>query len=196
MTVGMPLEMLLLDWSKTNYSSARASIEQFARVIQGLQSLLMRGLHGPVYQWKVKEWTREGKVALPKSVSPEEALAHEWIAPEIPWVDPLKEAQAWGKRMSYGLSTHTNAIKSQNKDRDNWVDQRKREVMEAIAIADEINAANPEAKVPWQMFCGIEVTGATQAQAAAKPEEEPKDETDDEDDQEGDQEGEEDENEN
>jgi lambda family phage portal protein len=193
MTVGMPLEMLLLDWSKTNYSSARASIEQFSRVVQGLQSLLMRGLHGPVYQWKVQEWIQSGKVILPKSVSQEQALAQEWIAPEIPWVDPLKEVQSWGKKMAFGLSTHSSGLKSLNKDRENWIDQRKREVIEAIAIADEINAANPEAKVPWQMFCGVEVTGATQSQATAKPEEEPKD---DEGEQEDDQEGEEDENEN
>jgi len=163
MTIGMPLELLLSDWSKTNYSSARAAIEQFARVIQGFQSLLMRRLHGPVYQWQVQKWIESQKIQLPKSVSPQDAIAHEWMAPEIPWVDPLKEAQAWGKRMAFGLSTHSNAIKSLNKDRDNWVEQRKREVGEAIEIADEINAAHPGAGVPWQMFAGVEVSAAMQA---------------------------------
>lgn len=147
--IGMPLEIVLLDWSQTNYSSARASLEQAFAEFSGHQRLLCRRFHSPVYRWKVDGWIAEGKLS-PRP----DAHAHDWITPAWPWIDQLKECQAWGARLDRGLATHAETLKSLNRDRETVVTQRRREVEEAIEIAKEIKAQHG-VEVPYEIFCGL-----------------------------------------
>ena len=172
--VGLPLELVLLDWSKTNYSSARAALEQSFRMFRTWQRRLKQRWHTPIYLWKIQQWVDQGK--LPDSP---DIYKHDWIVPSFPWIDQLKEALAWGERIDRGLATLTEAIKSLNQDREQWLIQRKREVVDAIEAADEINNAYPNAKVDWHMFAGMgaapKVTEAIAQPAADEtpPEEKP-----------------------
>jgi lambda family phage portal protein len=173
--VGFPLELILLDWSKTNYSSARAALEQAFRMFQAWQRRLKNGFHSQVYRWKVGQWVAEGRVQNASDI-----FAHEFVAPGFPWIDQLKEAQAWGERIDRGMATLSQACKSLNQDREDWLMARKREVNEAIAAADEINQKNPDAKVPWQMFAGTLAPKETPPRTVAEKSE-PKDTEDDQD---------------
>jgi lambda family phage portal protein len=148
--IGLPLELILLDWSKTNYSSARAALEQAFLMFGWWQHLLITRWHRPIYQWKIQRWIASGK--LPDRA---DALKHEWITPSFPWLDQLKEAEAWGLRIDRGFSTHAEAIKSLNRDRGEWLLTRQAEVEEAIQIADVINKKYPGAKVDWRIFAGL-----------------------------------------
>ncbi len=148
--VGFPLELILLDWSKTNYSSARAALEQAFRMFNTWQQRLKARWHTPIYRWKLQQWIDEKRIPDKSDI-----FKHEWIAPSFPWIDQLKEALAWGERIDRGLATLQQACKSLNQDREEWLTQRKREINEAITAADEINKKNPDAKVPWQIFAGI-----------------------------------------
>lgn len=153
--LGMPLELILLDWSKTNYSSARAALEQAFRMFKCWQKLLRRCFHAKVYRWLIASWSATGDLSESEA-SREDIFAHEWICPSFPWIDQLKEAQAWGARIDRGLTTYGEAAKSLDRDRGELVEARKIEVLEAIAAADEINAQHPAAKVDWRMFAGLE----------------------------------------
>jgi len=148
--VGMPLELVLLDWSKTNYSSARAALEQAFRMFGCWQRLLKQRFHAPVYRWKVAQWAAEGRLPVLPDLD-----RHEWISPSFPWIDELKEAEAWGMRIERGLSTQTEALKSVNRDRGEWLEARKREVQEAIDTAAALNLQNPAAQVDWRIFAGL-----------------------------------------
>jgi lambda family phage portal protein len=148
--VGLPLELVLLDWSKTNYSSARAALEQAFRMFRTWQRRLKQRWHTPIYLWKVQEWVDDGRLPNRPDI-----FKHEWIVPSFPWIDQLKEAMAWGERIDRGLATLTEAIKSLNQDREQWLIQRKREVADAIEAADELNGQYPNAKVDWRMFAGM-----------------------------------------
>jgi len=153
--LGIPLELVLLDWSQTNYSSARASLEQAYLAFERWQQLMIRQFHTRVYKWKVGEWMAKGLIPNGK-----EYLRHEWITPPFPWVDPEKEANAWGVRLDRNLTTLTEAQKSLNIDPD---DQAK------TAVADMVRAINSAAsvkkqtgvEVPWQYFSGTDI-GKTQ----------------------------------
>ncbi|MCW8129615.1 MAG: phage portal protein [Planctomycetota bacterium] len=159
--VGMPLELVLLDWSKTNYSSARAALEQAFRMFACWQRLLRQRFHAPIYRWKVMQWIAEGLVPDSPDI-----LRHEWIVPSFPWIDQLKEAQAWGMRIDRGLSTQAEALKSVNRDRGEWLQARAAEIQDAIDTANEINEKNPNAGVDWRIFAGL----VPNAAPAAAPE--------------------------
>ena len=150
--LGLPLEIVLLDWSETNYSSARASLEQAFRVFTDYQLLLTDRFHDPVYRWKVRGWIQQRK--LPTRP---DRFKHAWITPSFPWIDQLKEAQAWGAKLDRGLVTHAQACKSLGIDRDEIVLQRRREVEEAVGIAKEIEAVHG-VRVPYQIFCGLKAS--------------------------------------
>lgn len=150
MPLGLPLEIILLDYSKTNYSSARAALEQAYRMFVKWQRWLKRSHHNPVFEWWYESMRRQGFY----EEAPEE-LEWEWIAPEFPWIDQLKEAKAWGERIDRGLATQTQALKSTGVDRDEWMAQRSREIETAIEKANEINEKYPGANVDWRNFAGI-----------------------------------------
>lgn len=152
---GLPLELILLDFSQTNYSSARASLEQAYRNFQCWQRLLKQKWHAPLYRWKVQQWIAEGKI---KS-APADVLKHDWIAPKFPWVDPFKEAQAWKHIIGTGLSTHAEALASRGQDYDDWRAQRQKEIVGAVRAAQEVEKTTG-VKVPWELLAGLEVAKA------------------------------------
>jgi len=137
--LGLPLELITLDWSQTNYSSARAALEQAFVEFSRWQDRLIDNWHTPIYEWKVRRWIAEGQVADTPT-----ATDHTWITPQFPWLDQLKEAQAWGMKLDRGLTTHGEALKSTNRDRHDWLDVRERELGEAADVVGRLVEAHPE----------------------------------------------------
>jgi capsid protein len=52
----LPLCVFLLDASETNYSGFRGAIDQARQRWREIQSWMMGSFHGPVYEWKVRQW--------------------------------------------------------------------------------------------------------------------------------------------
>jgi capsid protein len=147
--LGLPLELVLLDWTKSNYSQSRAVLEQAFEIFVLWQLLLENGLHRPAYEWMVRRATASGELG-----ERDDAFRHEWIHPVFPWIDQLKEAHAYGVKLDRGLATHTQVLKSLNQDRDEMMAVREREIKDAIARADRIEEETGK-KVPWQIFAGL-----------------------------------------
>ena len=158
--LGLPLELVLLDWSQSNYSSARASLEQAFAVFEDYQTLLEEGLHKPTLLWKLESWTREYRKTFPRRKLPANAEKHEWIKPSFPWIDQLKEAEAWALKLDRGLTTHAKACKSLNSDRDELMAVREAEINDALERAARLEKKFG-IKVPWQIFCGLEPPSAS-----------------------------------
>jgi len=146
--LGLPLEIILLDWTKSNYSQSRAVLEQAYQSFLGWQYLLEDFFHTPVLEWKIRQWQREGK--LPKK----DGIEFEWIKPTFPWIDKLKEAQAYGAQLDRGFTTHTQVCKSLNTEREDVIRAREQEVREAIEIAQKLTDEKG-VYVPWEIFAGL-----------------------------------------
>jgi len=151
--LGIPLEIILLDWSEANYSSARASLEQAFATFEDYQQLLEDEFWTPLFEWKVSQWVAEDK--LPDR---EDIAAHSWVKPSFPWIDQLKECQAWGAKLDRGLATYGKALKSLGDEREEVLDIREREIEDAIERAKRIEAKHG-VKVPWQMLAGVRPPG-------------------------------------
>ena len=88
---GMPLEMLMMDPSETNYSGLRSLLE-FAKKRFRVAQAEEAALASRVFAWWI------GNEIKFRGLKPTDTVtnptAHSWILPAWPYLDPLKEAQA------------------------------------------------------------------------------------------------------
>lgn len=148
--LGIPLEFVFMDWTKTNYSQSRAILEQASVTFQRWQALMESCFHRPSFEWALERAIVSGELPTPPV---DDYTAHEWIKPAFPWIDALKEAQAYGEQLDRGLVTHAQVLKSRNIDRGDFLEQRDAEVRSAIARSKAIEKETG-VKVPWQIFAG------------------------------------------
>ena len=117
--IGFPLELVLLDFSKTSYSSARAALLQSYRMFCGHQAVVQKRIIGPIYRRKVRKDLAGGRLRMPASKFDPYRLAY--YPPRWAWIDPLREVMALEKEVQSGAMTI-----------DDWTAQRGR-VLESVA---------------------------------------------------------------
>jgi len=157
MRIGLPLEILILDWTKTNFASGKGALVQASQNIREWQVRIVEQLHQQVYEWKVRQWLDEGLIPDFDKVAD-----HEWFPPVPPWVDPVEAAKSWGIQVAQGQVTYSNMLKQNGKDRDTQIAERKEDYQAAITAADELMKANEGVFISWKPFAGI-AEGQTEA---------------------------------
>jgi lambda family phage portal protein len=131
-SVGLPYEVVAKDFSKTNYSSARAALLEAWRVYMLHRKWLERHLCQPVWRMVTEEAWLRGELQLPAG-GPGfyEAMAEyteaTWIGPAKGHVDPVKEMQANIKGLENNIFTLADLAAEQGKDWEGQVEQRGRE---------------------------------------------------------------------
>jgi capsid protein len=166
--LGMPLELVLLDWTQSNYSQSRAVIQQAYERFVKWQTKLIAFFYDPLLRWKLAQW-EEQKLLGNKAAK---NVKWEWITPTSPWIDPQKEMEAVGLKLDRGLTTHGRECKALGIDRNDVNDAREAEIRDAIKRVQKIKE-DTQVAVPWQVFAG-----AVTAPAAKKPEPAPAAEND------------------
>jgi|GEM_PF-5678193 len=98
--IGLPLELILLDFSQTNYSSGRLAVIQSQLVFGTMQKWLINSICDPVRE----RWIRDGIASgvLPVVSDP---FAVKWYPPSWPYVDQLKGIQADVMAIKNGIRT-------------------------------------------------------------------------------------------
>jgi len=165
----MPVQMLLLDPTQTNFSGWRGAIDQARQRFRELADCIVRSLYRPVYLWKLRDWLQTepelraltGATIGPDGVarmSPEmsKALsAHDWIRPTYPYIEPKKDAEADVIRLDNRLTSP----RRQTAERGGQWAVLSREISEdralhirnAIKVHRELIKTHPEAEtLPWQ----------------------------------------------
>ena len=126
--LNMPFELLMKDFSKTNYSSARAALLEAWRYFNGRRQWLATYWAKPVYELWLEEAINKGLVEAPDFYENLSGWTRcKWIGPGRGWVDPVKEAQAAQIRMEAGLSTLEDECAAQGLDWEEVLAQRARE---------------------------------------------------------------------
>ncbi len=125
---GISYEQLSGDWSKTNYSSARAALLEIWRGFFFRRHVFTSKFCTPFFGAWLEEQIAEDRIPAYREAikrgAPEfwEAKAAylrcEWLGPGRGWVDPEKEAKAVGLRLALGLSTVEDELAEQGKDID------------------------------------------------------------------------------
>ena len=136
--VGMPLELILLDFSRTNYSSARASLGEARRMFRGWQRFMQDQLCMPWYRWQIDRAIAAGEL-------PPDPLIYnarcQWPAWE--YIDPVKENQG----NLIGVSMGGKSISECIRDRGGEPEEVFAELEEDIGRLKKIGMPFPEVQL-------------------------------------------------
>lgn len=129
---GMPYEVIAKDFSKTNYSSARAALQEAWRVFEMYQDWLVSGFCQQVWEMFFEEAVLTGRILLPAGApgfyeARAEYCAATWVGPERTNVDPVKEMVADIMGLNTGITTLADIAAKRNKDWEAQAKQRSRE---------------------------------------------------------------------
>jgi len=147
--LGLPLELVLLDFSDTNYSSARAAFLQAYIGFRTWQYFLDSRFLRPLSDWKLTHFFKE----LGIKDTPENRkfvnIPSGWA-----WVDPMKEAQGAKIAIELGLTTLRDEAAKYGKFWEDNVAQRKIEIAAAkdagmiVEVVEEEPQAGEEEQKP------------------------------------------------
>jgi lambda family phage portal protein len=126
--LGLPLELALLDFSDTNYSSARASMEQAYRRFRIEQHTFGCRVLKRIYEWRVSKWMKEG--LLPER---SDAFEHRWLGQPWPYLDPQKEAEGALVAVDAGFTTLHDELMRRGLQFDEWLRIRSEEIKAIVA---------------------------------------------------------------
>jgi lambda family phage portal protein len=161
--LNMPYELLLKDFSQTNYSSARAALLEAWRFFKGRRKWLCDYWAQPVFELWLEEQVGLGAIEAPDfyELRPYYCRA-KWIGDGRGWIDPVKEAEAAEKRMQLGITTLEDECAEQGLDWEEQLQQRSREEKRAKAL---------NVRLPWMSgadtvteranVAGVDDTGTT-----------------------------------
>ena len=157
--LGMPLVMVLLDASETNFSGYRGAVEQARMGFHRNQRMMVDQFNRPVYLWKVREFLRtDAALRRASTKAGINIFGHRWNPPVWPYIEPSKDAAADEKRLSANLISPRRLHAERGRDFDEIareiVEDRQQFIAQAIEAAKALNEANPEAKVDWREIAG------------------------------------------
>lgn len=143
--LNIPYELLMKDFSRTTYSSARAALIEAWRFFRGRRQWISTYWARPVFELWLEEAVNLGLVEAPDFYQNKAAYCRcRWIGPGRGWIDPLKEADAAVTRMNNHLSTLEAECAEQGLDWEEVLEQRSAEerrykelglAMPAVAVA-------------------------------------------------------------
>ncbi|MGD9947529.1 MAG: phage portal protein [Desulfobulbus sp.] len=147
---GMPYEVISKDFSKTNYSSARAALQEAWRVFELYQDWLVTHFCQQIWEMFFEEAILRGYIKLPAG-APDfyefrpEYCTCDWIGPERTNVDPVKEMTADIMGLNANVITLADIASRRNKD---WEAQAKQRGRERQKLREQgLNPDPPSVKV-------------------------------------------------
>lgn len=154
--LGLSYEQFSRDYSKTNYSSARASMAETWKFMCSRKKAVADRLASMIYVLWLEERINAGKVPLPRGVGSEifyDALKREaltkctWIGASRGQIDEMKETQSAILRINAGLSTYEAECARLGEDfRANFAQiARERGMMKKLGLEFNMAATKPGA---------------------------------------------------
>ena len=131
-SLGVSYEQLAKDFSKTNYSSARASINESFRYFMGKRATIISRYASMIFQLWFEEALNMGEFKLPTSkLGFYDAKAAwtrcSWIGAGKSQIDGLKEVKESIEKIKSGLSTYEKEIANYGEDYVEVFEQQARE---------------------------------------------------------------------
>lgn len=145
--LGIPYELVLKDFSQTNYSSARAALLEATKYFKTRRDWLARKFCQPTYEMVLEEAWLQDRLDVPDFYGSKTAITRaRWITTGVGgWVDPTKEVTAARDAIDAGLSTLSDENAEQGADWEETLEQRAREERKREELGLKASTAKPEA---------------------------------------------------
>ncbi|MDP0122633.1 phage portal protein [Glaesserella parasuis] len=109
------------------YSSQRQELVESFEGYAVLQDHFVASISRPIY----REWLRmaiaSGEIEISPDIDPNSVYNAVYSGPVMPWIDPVKETEAWRRRIVGGLSTESEAIRASG---NNPAEVKRRRIVE------------------------------------------------------------------
>lgn len=174
--LGLPLVLVTLDASMTNFSGWRGAVDQARLGFRSNQQAIARRFHVPVYKWLLRRWMDES-VALRQAGERlgKSMFNHTWIFPSWAYIEPMKDASADSLRVQKGLISPRRLYLEKQR---NWFDVVEETVDDvaymveaAVKRAEKVNRKIKEEgdKVSWRDLVPDILAAKTAKVAPAPP---------------------------
>jgi len=163
----LPVAVFLLDPRLTNFSGWRGAMDQAKFRFRQLQAWLIRHLHRPVWQFKVRQWMADDSALRSNYVKlGEQFFAHKWNPPGWPYIEPLKDASADLLRLRHALISRRRwaaerGFESWEQLAKEIVADNARLIREAKTAADLLNTEFPDLGVGWRELISLSSADST-----------------------------------
>jgi capsid protein len=139
---GIPIELLLADFSHMNFSSSKALMRIFTASVNSQRKRFFTALLKPI----IENYLVRTQSAQAPTIS--------LISPRLPVLDDAREMQAILARLDRGLTSQRRACEELGLDYDEMQAQRKQEIIDAILAAQDIAMITGE-PVPYEVLAGF-----------------------------------------
>jgi capsid protein len=158
----LPVQVLLLDPSRTNFSSWRGAIDQARLRFRQIQSWMVEKFHRPVYQWWLTRLIAYSpELAAAAKAEGVDAFSHRWNPPTFPYIEPLTDAQADQLQIEQALNSRRRIQAARGRD---WDEVREEIIADnasliraAIVASLELKAEFPNVSVDWREIVCVPV---------------------------------------
>ncbi|MFA4904465.1 MAG: phage portal protein [Desulfobaccales bacterium] len=145
--IALPYELLMKDFSKTSYSSARAALLEARRIFTAWRFWFAAKFCQPIWELVLEEAYLRGLWPAPKFYENRtEYLRAAWMGDGWGWIAPEKEVSASYNAIACGLSTHSKELSAQGEDYEETFEQLAEEKDYAAGLG--LNFVAPPAPLP------------------------------------------------
>jgi len=145
---GLPLCLVLMDGSETNFSGWRGAVDEARKGFVADQLNLVRRLHKPGYEWWLSRLIEEDSEIRAYQDKPKIKLFnHNWNLPTWSYIEPVADAEGDATQLRNALTSPRRLHNARGGDweetADEIIEDNAYAIEKAAAKATEFNAANP-----------------------------------------------------
>jgi len=133
-------ELSLRDYTKVNFSSARAGLIQDNKRFDDEQKSMTDNLLTPMFEAFVDSMVSANRLKAPNDywIAKHKYIKPVWIMPRREWVDPVKDINAIEKEIALDINTKTKAAAAKGQNFEDIVDEK---IAEEVMIKEKRKAA-------------------------------------------------------
>ncbi len=164
----IPVHVLLLDPSKTNFSGWRGAIDQARLRFRQIQSWLVSKFDSPVYRWwlRRKLASEADYVEAAKRVGAK-IFAHRFNPPQFPYIEPLTDVTTDDMQVGRCLNSRRRVQAARGRDQDEVaaeiVADNAQMIRLALIEAARINSEYPDAHINWREVLSLPLPDHTKS---------------------------------
>lgn len=151
-SLGLPSEMLMLDFRQSSFSSNKAAMAQVYRTFVNWNYWLVESFMQRLWNWRIAKFIKDGQLS-PAPIDDRgisEWYRVEWSQPDYSYLDPEGSIDAKMKEWNLGIGSISQFARLRGSDGDDALAAKVRDIQTAYRIADQANAQTPGLNLRWQ----------------------------------------------
>ena len=158
--LGLPLVLVLLDASQTNFSGWRGAVDQARLGFRRNQHWLIARFLRPDYCRLIRQWLADDpQMRSASERSGIDPFAHRWQLPSWPYIQPREEATADLMRVRNAQTSRRRLAAERGMDFDELsmeiVEDNGKLIEKACEKTAELKAKYPDAEISWRDVAGL-----------------------------------------